>query len=46
MKEVTPLYKVPSRETLKKRVDDKYEAMSGIIKKYIQSAEMDRDNAE
>ncbi|KAF2886708.1 hypothetical protein ILUMI_19465 [Ignelater luminosus] len=28
MKEVVPLYKIPSRETFKKRADDKYEAMS------------------
>lgn len=38
-KEVVPLYKVPSRETFKKRIDDKYEAMSDIFKKYIKSAE-------
>lgn len=39
MKEVVPLYKIPSNETFKKRVDDKYEAMSDVFKKYIQSAE-------
>ncbi|XP_028157050.1 zinc finger BED domain-containing protein 1-like [Ostrinia furnacalis] len=39
LKEVVPLYKVPSRETFKKRVDDKYEVMSGIFKNYIKSAQ-------
>ncbi|KAF2886886.1 hypothetical protein ILUMI_19289 [Ignelater luminosus] len=39
MKEVVPLYKIPSRETFKKRADDKYEAMSDVFKKYIKSAE-------
>lgn len=35
MKEVCPLYKVPSRETIKIRIDDKYEAMSHLFKTYI-----------
>lgn len=35
MKEVCPLYKVPSRETIKMRIDDKYEAMSHLFKTYI-----------
>lgn len=39
MKEVVPLYKIPSRETFKKRVDDKYEDMSEVFKKYIKEAE-------
>lgn len=33
-----PLYKIPSRETLKKRIDEKYEAMSKVFKKYITEA--------
>ncbi|KAJ0180829.1 hypothetical protein K1T71_002914 [Dendrolimus kikuchii] len=39
IKEIVPLYKVPSRETFKKRIDDKYEVMSVVFKKYIQEAE-------
>lgn len=39
MQEVVSLYKMPCRETLKKRIDDKYETMSDIFKKYIKSAE-------
>lgn len=39
MKEVCPLYKVPSRETIKSRIDDKYDAMSNIFKTYIKNAE-------
>lgn len=35
MKEVCPLYKIPSRETIKTRVDEKYEAMSHLFKTYI-----------
>ncbi|XP_045780821.1 E3 SUMO-protein ligase ZBED1-like [Maniola jurtina] len=39
MKEVCPLYKVPSRETIKSRIDDKYDAMSNLFKTYIKNAE-------
>ncbi|XP_014298152.1 zinc finger BED domain-containing protein 4-like [Microplitis demolitor] len=39
MKEVVPLYKIRSRETLKKRIDETYEAMSEVFKKYIKEAE-------
>lgn len=39
MKEIVPLYKIPSRETFKKRVDEKYDAMSEVFKKYLQAAE-------
>ncbi|XP_046800992.1 E3 SUMO-protein ligase ZBED1-like [Lucilia cuprina] len=39
MKEVCPLYKVPSRETIKSRIDTKYEVMSNIFKSFINNAE-------
>lgn len=39
MKEAVPLYKVPCRETVKSRIDDKYEAMSCIFKQILQRAE-------
>lgn len=39
MKEVLPLYKVPTRETIKTRIDEKYEAMAIIFKSYLQKVE-------
>lgn len=39
MKEVCPLYNVPSRETIKTRIDEKYEALSHLFKMYIKNAE-------
>lgn len=39
LKDVVPLYKIPSRETIKKRIDEKYEAMSEAFKHYITGAE-------
>ncbi|XP_017470532.1 PREDICTED: zinc finger BED domain-containing protein 4-like [Rhagoletis zephyria] len=39
MKEVVPLYKVPSRKTIKLRVDEKYEALSCIFKEHIRKCE-------
>lgn len=39
MRVVCPLYKVPSRETIKSRIDDKYDAISNIFKTYIINAE-------
>ncbi|XP_011858529.1 PREDICTED: zinc finger BED domain-containing protein 1-like [Vollenhovia emeryi] len=39
MRELVPLYKIPSRETFKKRIDEKYEAMSEIFKNYLKVAE-------
>ncbi|XP_063226693.1 zinc finger BED domain-containing protein 4-like [Bacillus rossius redtenbacheri] len=39
MKEVCPLYKVPCRETIKNRIDEKYEAMSDLFKTYIKNAD-------
>lgn len=35
MREVCPLYKVPCREAIKVRIDEKYEAMSQVFKTYI-----------
>ncbi|XP_036320331.1 zinc finger BED domain-containing protein 4-like [Rhagoletis pomonella] len=39
MREVCPLYKMPSRETIKSRIHDKYEEMSNLFKTYIKNAE-------
>ncbi|KAI8128399.1 Semaphorin-2A [Lucilia cuprina] len=39
MKKFAPLYKVPSRETIKSRIDTKYEVMSNIFKSFINNAE-------
>lgn len=39
MKEVCPLYNVPSRETIKTRVDEKYETLSNLFKMYIKNSE-------
>ncbi|XP_054083093.1 zinc finger BED domain-containing protein 4-like isoform X1 [Zeugodacus cucurbitae] len=39
MKELVPLFKVPSRETIKLRVDEKYEALSSIFKEYIRKCD-------
>ncbi|XP_054745672.1 uncharacterized protein LOC129250054 [Anastrepha obliqua] len=39
MKELVPLYKVPSRETVKLRVDEKYEALSCAFKEYIRKSD-------
>ncbi|XP_054729340.1 uncharacterized protein LOC129238333 [Anastrepha obliqua] len=39
MKGLVPLYKVPSRETVKLRVDEKYEALSCAFKEYIRKSD-------
>ncbi|XP_054745728.1 zinc finger BED domain-containing protein 4-like [Anastrepha obliqua] len=39
MTELVPLYKVPSRETVKLRVDEKYEVLSCAFKEYIRKSD-------
>ncbi|XP_054091792.1 zinc finger BED domain-containing protein 4-like [Zeugodacus cucurbitae] len=39
MKELVPFFKVPSRETIKLRVDEKYEALSSIFKEHIRKCD-------